>query len=111
MLANFFGVEFYKDCIKVQEKKRKIVVLCSRPKHEIRHFHVEVVQRQLRTVQKSVMHVQSCCLANLNLSVFLPFSLPLASSLLNPLSPKIDWSTSSFSLQYQYIIKRKKYEI
>ena len=35
---------------------------------EISKFHVAVVQRRLRNVQKSVMHVQSCCLTNLNLS-------------------------------------------
>ena len=32
--------------------------------HEIRKFHVAVVQPRLRNVQKSVMHVQSCCFAN-----------------------------------------------
>ena len=32
-------------------------------KHNIRHFHVVVVQRRKRNVQ-SVMHVQSCCFAN-----------------------------------------------
>ena len=37
---------------------------------EIRKFHVAVVQRRLRNVQKCVMHVQSCCFANINLSVF-----------------------------------------
>ena len=37
---------------------------------EIRKFHVAVVQRRLRNVQKSVMHVQSCCFANLNLLLF-----------------------------------------
>ena len=32
--------------------------------HKMRnkHFHVVVVQKQQRCVQKSVMHVQSCCL-------------------------------------------------
>ena len=30
-------------------------------KREIRHFHVVVEQQQQRNVQKSVMHVQSCC--------------------------------------------------
>ena len=30
MLADFSGVEFIKDCIEVQEKKQKVVVLCSR---------------------------------------------------------------------------------
>ena len=32
-------------------------------KREIRHFHVVVVQWRQRNVQKSVMHVQSCCFA------------------------------------------------
>ena len=32
-------------------------------KREIRHVHVVVVQKQERNVQKSVMHVQSCCFA------------------------------------------------
>ena len=39
-------------------------------KREIRYFHVVVVQRRQRNEQKSVMHVQSCCFANLNLSLF-----------------------------------------
>ena len=42
--------------------------------------HVAVVQRRLRNVQKSVMHVQSCCFANVNLiEFFLLFSLPSSS--------------------------------
>ena len=32
-------------------------------KREIKHFHVEVVQKRERNVQKSVMHVRSCCFA------------------------------------------------
>ena len=32
-------------------------------KREIMHFHVVVVQNGQRNVQKSVMHVQSCCFA------------------------------------------------
>ena len=32
-------------------------------KHEIRYFHVVVAQKRQRNVQKSVMHVQSCCFA------------------------------------------------
>ena len=44
------------------------VFLCSRPWKNIkkRHSHVVVMQRQLTNVQKSIMHVQSCCFANLN---------------------------------------------
>ena len=58
MLANF-AVE---DCIKAQEKKKKVDVFIHvrEKKREIRHFHVLVVQRQQRNVQKSVMHLQSC---------------------------------------------------
>ena len=37
----------------------------SAKKREIRHFHVVVVQRRQRNVQKSVMHLQSCWFANL----------------------------------------------
>ena len=33
-------------------------------------FHVVVVQQRLRNVQKSVMHLQSCCFAYLNLLIF-----------------------------------------
>ena len=34
---------------------------------KIRRFHVAVEQRRLRNLQKSVMHEQRCCFANLNL--------------------------------------------
>ena len=49
--------------------------------HEISKFHVAVVQRWLKNVQKSVMHVQSCCFTFINLLFFLPFSLPSPSLL------------------------------
>ena len=42
---------------------------------EIRKFHVAVVQWQLRNVQKSVMHAQSCYFANLSLSCLFCHSL------------------------------------
>ena len=53
-----------------KEKESCCLVFPSSTKREIRHFHVVVVQRRLRNVQKSVMHVPSCCFANINL---LPF--------------------------------------
>ena len=37
---------------------------------EIRHFHVVVVQKRERNLQKSVMHVQSCCFAYIKPIVF-----------------------------------------
>ena len=51
-------------------KESRCIVSTSSTKREIRHFHVVVVQRRQRNVQKSVMHVQSCCFTNLNLLLF-----------------------------------------
>ena len=48
------------------ELNSKVVVLCSRP----RRSNFVVVQRRLRNEQKSVMHVQSCCFANLSPLLF-----------------------------------------
>ena len=42
----------------------------SSTKREIRHFHVVVVRRRQRNLQKSVIQVQSCYFVNLNLLVF-----------------------------------------
>ena len=43
-VGNFFWSSTLKDCIKVQEKKEKVVVLFpSSTKREIRHFHVVVL--------------------------------------------------------------------
>ena len=53
-----------KDCIKGPEKKRKLVLLCSRPRQIVKlgTYMFVVVQRRLRNVQKRVVHVQSCYL-------------------------------------------------
>ena len=72
-LGNFFWSWVLKDCIEVQKKKEeesRCLVFTSSTKGEIRHFHVVVVQWRQRNVQKSVMHVQSCCFANVNLLLF-----------------------------------------
>ena len=42
----------------------------SSTKREIRHFHVVIVRRRQRNLQKSVIQVQSCYFVNLNLLVF-----------------------------------------
>ena len=44
---------------------------------EIRKFHVAVVQQRLRNALRSVMHVQSCSFANLNLLLFCCSPSPL----------------------------------
>ena len=66
-----------KDFIKVlgKEKESPCLVVLSSTKREISHFYGLVVQRQQRNVQESVMHVQSCCFANLNLLLFFLFWL------------------------------------
>ena len=71
-------------------RKRKRNFLCC--VHLLRkvgtwNFHVAVVQRWPKNVQKSVMHVQSCCFTNINLLLFLPFSLLLPSPSLLPKLP------------------------
>ena len=54
-----------KNCIKVQGKKKKVVALCSRPPFSRRSRAVTV-----KKCTKSVMHLQSCCFANLDLLYF-----------------------------------------
>ena len=51
-----------KGLYQISRKKKKIVALCSR-------------QRRLRNEQKRVMHLHSCCFANLNLKAFFCRSL------------------------------------
>ena len=53
-----------------KEKESRCLVFTSSTKREIRHFHVVAVQQRQRNVQKSVVHVQSCWFANLNLFFF-----------------------------------------
>ena len=53
-----------------KEKESCCFVFLSSTKRGISHFHIVVVQRRQRNVQKSVMNVQSCCFANINLLLF-----------------------------------------
>ena len=72
MLENLFWSWVLKDCIKVQEEKKKVVVLCSWCPRQNVNLGTFTLQRRQRNVQKSVMHVQTCYFANLNLLLFLP---------------------------------------
>ena len=85
MLANFLELNskgLYQSSGK--EKENCCFVFPSSTKREIWYFHVVVVERRLRNVQKGVMHVQS----QSKPVGFLPFSLPWQSSLLKfPISP------------------------
>ena len=53
-----------------KEKEICCLVFPSSTKREFRHFHVVVVQRRQRNLQKKRDHVQSCCFASLNLLLF-----------------------------------------
>ena len=75
MLGKFSGVKSERTASKFRKRKWKLLcyvfTFSFKPVREIRRFHVAVVQRRLRNVQKSVMHVQSCCFANKNLRLFI----------------------------------------
>ena len=54
-----------KNYSQVQKTKENFVMACLHPPLNVKlgiNFHVIIVQRGQRNVQKSVMHVQSCCL-------------------------------------------------
>ena len=53
-----------------KERESRCLVFTSSVRREIGQFQVVVVQRRQGNVQKRVMHVQSCCFANLNLLLF-----------------------------------------
>lgn len=81
MVEKFFESWIIKDCIEIQVKEKKVVVLCCRPqqkRRKIRTFHAVVVHRRWRNVQKSV--TQSCFY--FKPIAFSPFSLPSPSSIL-----------------------------
>ena len=81
----FLGLNPKGPYLSLEKEKENFCVVFTysfKPVREIRRFHVAVVQRRLRNVQKSVMHVQSCCFVNINLLLFLPFSSPSLSSLI-----------------------------
>ena len=73
-LGKIFRSWIQKDRNYVRKTKRKIFTVVfthsTERAHEIRKFHVAVVQRRLRNVQKGVMHVQSVCFANMNHLLF-----------------------------------------
>ena len=57
-----------------KEKESRLSLLCLVfafcTKREIRYFHVVVVQWWQRNIQKSVMHVNSCYFASINVLLF-----------------------------------------
>ena len=73
MWAKFSGLNPKGSYLSLEKEKETfcVVFTCSAKRaREIRKFHVAVVQRWPKNVQKSVMHVQSCCFTNINLLLF-----------------------------------------
>ena len=52
-----------------KEKENRCLAFTLSMKREIKKFHVVVVQRRQRNVQKYLMQVQSCCFAYLSSSI------------------------------------------
>ena len=72
-VGKIFWLESEGTVSKFWKRKRKFLCVLTYPikrARQIRKFHVAVVQRRLRNIQKSVMHVQSCYFANVNLLLF-----------------------------------------
>ena len=73
MLAKFSGLNPKGPYLSLEKERKNwgvVVTYSIKRASEIRKFHVAVVQQRLRNVQKSVMRVQSCSFANLNLLLF-----------------------------------------
>ena len=78
MLEKFSGLNPKGPSVRLEKEKETFCVAFT---YSVKWAHVTVVQQQLKNLQKSVMHVQSCCFTKINLLLFLPFSLPSPSLL------------------------------
>ena len=70
---NFLGLNPKEPYLSLEKEKENFCVVLTHFAKQVREiwkFHVEVVQRRLRNVQKSVVHVHSCCFADINLLLF-----------------------------------------
>ena len=78
MLAEFSVVESERTLFRVKKRNKNCVLFAYFIKRarEISQFHAVVVLRRLRNVQKSMMHVQSCCFA-IYTTLFCQSSFPL----------------------------------
>ena len=69
MLAKFLRLNSKRPylCLEKEKNFRVVLTFFVKRVRKSRKFHVAAVQRQLRNVQKRVMHVQSCCFGDINL--------------------------------------------
>ena len=72
MWAKFSGLNPKGPYLSLEKEKETFCVVFT---YSVKRVHVTVL------CKKSVMHVQSCCFTNINLLLFLPFSLPSPSLL------------------------------
>ena len=66
MLATFSGLNPKIPFLRLEKEKeafRVVLTYSIKRAREIRKFHFAVLQQRLRTVQKSMIHVQSCFFA------------------------------------------------
>ena len=73
ILAKLSGLESERAVSDFRKRQRKFLCCVHQPHkqaREIRNFQVADLQRRLRNVQKSMMHVQSCCFADINRLLF-----------------------------------------
>ena len=67
MLAKFSGRNPKGQYLTLEKEKETFCVVFT---YSVELARVTVVQQQLKNVQKSVMHVQSCCFTTINLLLF-----------------------------------------
>ena len=79
MLAKFSGLNPKGPYLSLEKERETFCVVFTysvKQVHEIRKFHLPVMQRWLKNVQKSMTHDVQSCFINVNLLLFLPFLLP-----------------------------------
>ena len=74
-MAKFLDLNRKEPYLSLEKEKEKenfgvVFTYSIKQAREKRKFHVAVVQPRLRNVQKGVMHVLSCCFANIKLLLF-----------------------------------------
>ena len=68
-VCKIFWGWIWKDRIKVKKKEEEVFMLCL-PAPWSKCVKLGIVQRRLRNVQKSMMHMKSFCFVNINLLLF-----------------------------------------
>ena len=73
IVGKFFRSRILKDCIEVQEKKKKFVILCLRPPQNVSRRSRTLTAKKCRKKRDACAKLLFCVI---NLLLFLPFLLP-----------------------------------